>query len=221
MLKLFIFLTLMPWTANAFFQDTAVLVKIAASTSAQVVRLEQLLSNSTSQLEFIRRMKESSDLITEYYDTIDETTMALMAISDLRRGEIDGLEGVNDTIEDLQDKKERLKQLMDKAQKAKNTNEAVAEMTTEHSSDLKKEISLNKRQERKTFGMLVRKNQDQVTAQNTALINSKLTLTNSLLKKQTLAQSEMNQLIVADIVNREKEKKDNEQFMKIKPEKRF
>lgn len=220
-MKFMIFvLALFPLNSFALFQDTAVLMKIAASTSAQVVRLEQLLTNSSSQLEFIRRMKESSDLINEYYDTIDETTLTLMSIAEIRKGDIEGLEGVNDSIEDLQDKRERLNQLLSKANKANSTSTAVAEATTEYSADLKKEISMNKRQERKTFGLMARKNQDQVTAQNTALINSKLTVTNSILKKQSLAQAEMNQLVVADIVNREREKKDNEEFMKLKTEKK-
>jgi hypothetical protein len=137
MLKLVLILILKPVSCFAFFQDTPVLLQIASSTSAQVVRLEKLLSNSKSELEFIKKMKESTDIISEYYDTIDETNSALMALNEISGGKIDGLEGVNDSIEDLQDKRDRLDFLMKKAALADSTSKAVAHVTTENTNDIR------------------------------------------------------------------------------------
>ena len=218
-MKWILIIFLIPFPAQAL-TDTAVLLKIASSTATQVVRLEKLLSSAKTQLEFTRKLKEATDEMNDTYDTLDDVHSTLVSIKELKNGDVEDFETFNDTIEDAQDKKERLAKLMKMAMEASSTSKAVAEASEESNQEIKKEVRSNNKQISKSFGFGARRNQAQVTAQNTALINDKLTVTNSILKKQTQASSELNQVIIADIVNKEKEKQEQVDFLSLTKKKR-
>jgi hypothetical protein len=202
------------------FSDAPILLSIAANTANQVERLEKSLSFAKTQIEFTKKLKEATDEMRDAYDTFDDVQSNLVAIAELADKDMEGLEDINDAIESLDDKKDRLKSLIKKANEANKTSVAVEEATKESRGDLNKEIAANNKQISKSFGFSARKNQNQVTAQNTGLINNKLTVTNSLLRKQTQSYTQLNQLLIADIVNREKDLHQQESFMEIGKKKR-
>ena len=216
-----VFFLLVPVKSYAFFgTDLPILMSIASNTASQVVRLETLIKGAEKQLEFTKRLKESTDEIREAYDTLDDVQSTLVSIVEASNGDIEGLEDVNDTIENVIDKKERLARLMKSAEEANKSSTIVANVTKESQASLNAEMRKNRKQELKSFGGGSVKNQTQVTAQNTALINTKLSTTNSILKKTAQNNAEVNKVIVADIVSRQKDLDDQEDFLNLNKKKR-
>lgn len=210
---------ILPLESFAFY-DTAILASIMTNTTTQISRLEKIATGGKEQLGLMKDLKEYSEQVKDLHDTITDVSSEVQSIVDIGTARPEDLEGLVDVLEQGVDGKERLERLAEKARKADQTSKAVVISSKENQVDLNRESSTNRKQLDKSFGGGSVKNQNQVTAQNTGLINSKLSLTNSLLKKQNQNSAEMNQVIVADIVNREKDRLAQEEFFRISNKKR-
>ena len=153
--------------------DTGLLISIVGNTSEQVTRLEKLLSNSEKQLEYTKRLKETSDALESSYDRLTNIQNSLNALVNVGSKSPEDLRAINDKIEEIQGQRERLLDLVKQSKDAEASSQAIAEDAKADPLKIKDIVKLDQSQIKRAHSSSV-KNQAQETAKNTAFINSKL-----------------------------------------------
>lgn len=211
--------------AKAIFTDganTTLLMYIVSNTGSQLVRLEELLKKSEEGLQYTNEIKKASEALQDKYDLLTDIEDTLIKVSSIPNADVEHLGDVNDLIEDVQDKRSRMKELLSEAKKNAKKDEVIADAIESNKDQINKENGLNAKQISKSSGLLTKKNQTQVTAQNTGLINMKLSKTNFLLEKLTVSQMNANKLQADELKTKYSEQEDLNSFLfgKNKIEKR-
>jgi hypothetical protein len=200
--------------------DTGLLISIVGNTSDQIVRLEKLLSNSEKQLEYTKRLKETSDSLESSYDRLTSIQNSLNSLINVGNARPEDLRAINDTIEEIQDQRDRLNDLIKQAKVAQATSQAISEDAKADPSIVKEVVKLDQAQIKRANSSTT-KNQAQETAKNTAYINSKLTETNLLLRKNAETNAQTNSLFAKNLAKQASDEERNLEFMGvIKKEKR-
>ena len=182
--------------------DTGLLLSLVTNTAQQLTRLEQLVSETDKHTKLFR---ESVELVEERYEVVDQLNSMAFNYARLASSKPSDLAEVNDAIENLQDQKERLKELIKKSRQAqiesdqvKSENKNVERVVSSDSLTAKKQIE-------KSFGSgkNFSRNMDRVNAQNTSLLlkesvslNGAVNTTNGLLATQnTLSKIQVDQIL--------------------------
>lgn len=192
--------------------DTALLISIAGNTTDQLVRLEKLLSNSEKQLEYTKQLKETSDALESSYDRLTSIQNSLNALSNVGTSSPEDLRAMNDKIEEIQDQRDRLKDLIKVSRETQAASLAITEETKTNPVKIKEVVALDQAQIKRANSSSV-KNQNQETAKNTAYINSKLTETNILLRKNAETNAKTNALIARNMAQNAREEERNLEYM--------
>jgi hypothetical protein len=183
--------------------DTGLLLSLVTNTAQQLTRLEQLVSETDKHTKLFR---ESVELVEERYEVVDQLNSMASNYARLASSKPSDLAEVNDAIENLQDQKERLKELIKKSRQAqiesdqvKSENKIVESVVSSDSLTAKKQIE-------KSFGSgkAFSRNMDRVNAQNTSLIlkesvslNGAVNTTNGLLATQnSLSKIQVDQILI-------------------------
>ena len=174
--------------------DTGLLISIVGNTSEQITRLEKLLSNSEKQLEYTKKLKETSEALESSYDRLTSIQNALSALSNVGNTNPENLKEINDKIEEIQDQKQRILDLLEVSKNVEATSEAISKDSSVDQEKVKEIVKIDKEQIKRSHSGSV-KNQSQETAKNTAYMNSKLTETNILLRKNTETNAQTNALL--------------------------
>lgn len=188
--------------------DTGLLISIVGNTSEQITRLEKLLSNSEKQLEYTKNLKETTDALESSYDRLTSIQNSLSALASVGNTSPEDLKDLNDKIEEIQDQRERIQDLLKDSKKVELNSEVISRDSEIDKEKVKEVVKIDKEQIKRSHSSAI-KNQSQETAKNTAYINSKLTETNILLRKNTESNSQTNALLAKkmakDLSDEEKE----------------
>ena len=201
--------------------DTGLLISIVGNTAEQVTRLERLLSNSEKQLEYTKQLKETSDALESSYDRLTNIQSSLNALSNVGSKSPEDLRAINDKIEEIQDQRDRLKDLIKQSKDAQASSQAISEDAKADPVKVKEVVKLDQAQIKRANSSSV-KNQAQETAKNTAYINSKLTETNLLLRKNAETNSRTNALFAKNLAKQANDEQKNLEYLGVikKEEKR-
>jgi hypothetical protein len=194
--------------------DTALLISIAGNTTDQLVRLEKLLSNSEKQLEYTKQLKETADALESSYDRLTSIQNSLNALSSVGSKSPEDLRAMNDKIEEIQDQRDRLKELIKVSQEAQAKSLAITDDAKTNPTRVKEVVALDQAQIKRANSSSV-KNQTQETAKNTAYINSKLTETNILLRKNTETNAETNALFAKNMAQNARDEERSLKYMGV------
>ncbi len=194
--------------------DTGLLISIVGNTSEQITRLEKLLSNSEKQLEYTKNLKETSDALESSYDRLTSIQNTLNALSNVGSTNPEDLRAINDKIEEIQDQRDRLLELIKQSKEAEATSMAISEDAKADPEKVKEVVKLDQSQIKRANSSSV-KNQTQETAKNTAYINSKLTETNLLLRKNAESNAKSNALMAKVLVKQSNEEQKNLEYLGI------
>lgn len=194
--------------------DTALLISIAGNTTDQLVRLEKLLSNSEKQLEYTKHLKETTEALESSYDRLTSIQNSLNALALVSSRSPEDLRAINDKIEEIEDQRDRLKDLIKESKKAQSSANAISEDSKINPVKIKEVVALDQTQIKRANSSSV-KNQTQETAKNTAYINSKLTETNILLRKNTETNAETNALFAKNMAQMARDEERNLQYMGV------
>jgi hypothetical protein len=186
--------------------DTALLISLASNTAQQLTKLEQLISETDKHTKLFR---ESVEMVEERYEVVDQLESMSSSYAKIASSRPEDLAEANDLIENLKNQKERIRELIKKANTAdkesiqvKSDNKAVERVVNSDQATAQKQI-LKSFGSGKTFS----RNMERVNAQNTALLlkesvslNGAVNTTNGLLATQNnLSKLQVDQLISDNI----------------------
>lgn len=194
--------------------DTGLLISIVSNTTEQVTRLEKLISNSEKQLEYTKRLKETSDALESSYDRLTNIQSTLDALSSVGNRDPEDLKAINDKIEEIQDQRDRLKDLIKQSKEAQASSQAISEDSRADPEKIKEIVKLDQVQIKRANSSSVR-NQSQETAKNTAYISSKLTETNLLLRKNAETNSQTNALFAKNLAKQASDEQKNLEYLGV------
>lgn len=194
--------------------DTGLLVSLVANTTEQVARLEKLLTNSEKQLEYTKNLKETSDALGSSYDRLTGIQNSLNALASIGNSSPEELRDINDKIEEIQDQRDRLQDLIRQSKEAQANSEAIAEDTRMNPVKAREVVVIDQTQIKRANSSTV-KNQTQETAKNTAYINSKLTETNLLLRKNAETNAQTNALFAKNLAKQTKDEQKNLEYLGV------
>lgn len=194
--------------------DTGLLISIVGNTSEQVTRLEKLLSNSEKQLEYTKKLKETSDALESSYDRLTNIQNSLNALVNVGSKSPEDLRAINDKIEEIQGQRERLLDFVKQSKDAEASSQAIAEDAKADPLKIKDIVKLDQSQIKRAHSSSV-KNQAQETAKNTAFINSKITETNLLLRKNAETNSKTNALFAKNMAKQASDEQKNLEYLGV------
>jgi hypothetical protein len=178
--------------------DTGLLLSLATNTIEQLARLEKLVDNSNEQLQYTKKLKETADSIESSYERltgIQNTLNALVAVKDTSP---ENLEEINNKIEEIQDQRERVLDLIKKSKEVQAKSEGIEKDSKSDNLKVTEVVKLDQSQIKKAHSSSVR-NQTQEVAKNTAYISSKMTETNLLLRKNIETTAQTNSLFAKNM----------------------
>lgn len=194
---------------SSFFvpdSDTGLLLTLASNTAQQLTRLEQLVTETDKHTKLFR---ESVELVEERYEVVDQLQSMASNYARLATSRPSDLAEVNDAIEDLQDQKARLKEVIKNAKLAEIESEQVKVDNKIVDGVVNSDNLVARRQIAKSFGSgkSFSRNMDRVNAQNTSLIlkesvslNGAVNTTNGLMATQNnLSKIQVDQIISENI----------------------
>ena len=176
--------------------DTGLLISIVSNTTEQVTRLEKLISNSEKQLEYTKRLKETSDALESSYDRLTNIQSTLDALSSVGNRDPEDLQAINESKE------------------AQASSQAISEDSKADPEKIKEIVKLDQVQIKRANSSSVR-NQSQETAKNTAYISSKLTETNLLLRKNAETNSQTNALFAKNLAKQASDEQKNLEYLGV------
>lgn len=182
--------------------DTGLLLSLVTNTAQQLTRLEQLVSETDKHTKLFR---ESVELVEERYEVVDQLNSMAANYARLASSKPSDLAEVNDAIENLQDQKERLKELIKKSRQAQIESDQVKSENKNVESVVNSDSLTAKKQIEKSFGSGkgLSRNMERVNAQNTSLLlkesvslNGAVNTTNGLLATQnSLSKIQVDQIL--------------------------
>jgi myosin heavy subunit len=191
--------------ASSFFipdGDTGLLLSLASNTAQQLTRLEQLISETDKHTKLFR---ETVEMVEERYEVVDQLNSMAANYARLGESHPDSLSDINDVIENLQDQKARLKDLIQKSKLAERESELVKAENKTVERVVNSDNQTAKNQIAKSFGSGkgFSRNMERVNAQSTSLLlketvalNGSVNTTNGLLATQNnLTKLQVDQMI--------------------------
>ena len=175
---------------------------MASNTAQQLTRLEQLINETDKHTKLFR---ESVEMVEERYEVVDQLNSLAANYAQLGASHPESLSDINDAIENLQDQRERLRELIKKSKYAGRESDQVKEENKVVERVVNSDNQTAKKQIAKSFGSgkAFSRNMERVTAQNTSLLlketvalNGSVNTTNGLLATQNnLTKMQVDQMI--------------------------